>query len=158
MNKVILSGNLVKDIELRQSQGGKSVVQNAVAVKRDYKNASGEYDVDFINIVVWGTSAEYLSNYGHKGDRVELVGRWMRRTYQDNNGNNRTVDECVVENISVFPKQQPQQYQQQPRQQAYQQSYQPSYQQPKQQYQQPQQQAQGNPFDYFEVNEGDLPF
>ena len=104
MNKVILSGNLVRDIELRQSQGGKSVVSNCVAVKRDYKNAQGEYDSDFINIVLWGSQADYLTKYGKKGDRVELVGRWQVRAYQDVGAVVNYANEVVVESITVFSK------------------------------------------------------
>lgn len=105
MNKVILSGNLCKEIEVKQTASGKSVVSNSVAVRRDYKNAQGEYDSDFINIVVWGASAEYLSNYASKGDRVELVGRWQNRDYDDTQGNKRIVSEVVVESITAFAKQ-----------------------------------------------------
>lgn len=102
MNKVILSGRLVRDIELRNTPSGKEVVANCIAVKRDYKNSNGEYDSDFINIVVWGASATYLKNYAAKGDMVELVGRWQTRTYEDNNGQNRTISECIVESITAF--------------------------------------------------------
>lgn len=102
MNKVILSGRLVRDIELRKTPSGKELVNNCIAVQRDYKNEQGEYDSDFINIVVWGQSATYLKNYAAKGDRVELVGRWAVRTYEDNNGQKRTVSDCIVENITAF--------------------------------------------------------
>lgn len=113
MNKVIISGNLCQDIELKRSTGGKSILTNCVAVKRDYHNAQGEYESDFINIVAWETQAEYLSKYAHKGDRVEIVGRWTTRNYQAHDGSKRTQHECVVENVTAFnrqPKQdQPQQ-------------------------------------------------
>lgn len=106
MNKVILSGNLCQDIELKQTQTGKSVLTNCIAVQREYKNESGNYESDFINIVVWGVQAEYLHRYASKGDRCELVGRWNVRKYTANDGTNRTVSECVVESIKVFRKQQ----------------------------------------------------
>lgn len=104
MNKVILSGNLCQEIELKQTNNGKSVVTNCIAVRRDYKSANGEYESDFINLVVWGAQAEYLSKYAHKGDRVELCGRWTVRKYTANDGNTRTVNECVVESITAFSK------------------------------------------------------
>lgn len=104
MNKVILSGNLCQDIELKQTQGGKSVVTNCIAVQREYKNASGSYDSDFINIVVWDKQAEYLKNYASKGDRVELCGRWTVRKYQAQDGTNRVAQECTVESIKAFSK------------------------------------------------------
>lgn len=106
MNKVILTGNLVREPELKQTPSGKSVITNAVAVRRDMKDENGEYPTDFVEIVIWGQQAEYIRNYGHKGDRVELSGRWQQRTYTDRNGNNRRADECVVESISVFSRQQ----------------------------------------------------
>ena len=105
MNKVIITGRLCQDVELKRSTGGKSVVTNSVAVQRDYKNAQGEYDSDFINIVVWNSQAEYLSKYAHKGDRVEIVGRWMVRKYQANDGTNRTANECIVESVTAFNRQ-----------------------------------------------------
>jgi len=109
MNKVLLTGNICQDIELKQTQGGKSVVTNSIAVQREYKNENGGYDTDFINIVVWGAQAEYLSRYASKGDRVELVGRWTVRKYQANDGTNRIANECVVESIKAFskPKEEP---------------------------------------------------
>lgn len=104
MNKVILSGNICQSIELKKTQGGKSVVSNCIAVQREYKNEQGTYDSDFINIVVWGAQAEYLSRYASKGDRVELVGRWTVRKYTANDGTTRTANECVVESIRAFSK------------------------------------------------------
>lgn len=104
MNKVILSGNLVRDIELRRSQSGEAVASNAVAVRREFKNAGGDYDTDFINFVVWGKQAEYLNDYGKKGDRVELVGRWQTRKYTNKDGADVLVNEVVVESITVFSK------------------------------------------------------
>lgn len=105
MNKVILSGNIVKDIELKQTNSGKSVLTNAVAVRREVKNENGEYDADFIDFVAWGQNAEYISRYGHKGDRIEIAGRWQQRAYTDKGGNKRMIDECIVENVTVFSKQ-----------------------------------------------------
>lgn len=103
MNKVILSGNLCKPIEVKRTTSGKSVVSNTIAVRRDYKE-DGDYYTDFINIVVWGQSADYLAKYAHKGDRVELCGRWNVRTYTGKDGNNKKADECVVESIRAFPR------------------------------------------------------
>lgn len=105
MNKAILSGNLCQEIELKQTMGGKSVLTNCIAVQREYKNEKGEYDSDFINLVVWGAQAEYLGKYAHKGDRVELVGRWQVRKYTATDNTTRTANECVVESIKVFSRQ-----------------------------------------------------
>lgn len=105
MNKVILSGNICRDIELKETASGKEVVSNSVAVQREYKNEQGGYDSDFFNFVAWGTNATYLSKYAKKGDRVEIVGRLQNRSYEDRNGNKQTVTECIVENIKAFSKQ-----------------------------------------------------
>ena len=105
MNKVILTGNLCNDVELKQTKDGKAVVTNCIAVQREYKNTKGEYDSDFINIVVWDNSAQYLGRYAHKGDRVELVGRWTVRKYTATDCTSRTVNECVVDSIRVFSRQ-----------------------------------------------------
>ena len=105
MNKVILSGNLCKDIELKQTQSGKSALNNSVAVKRDFKDADGTYQTDFIDFIAFGNQAEYLNKYASKGDRVELVGRWQVRNYVGKNGYHHRANEVVVENISlVTPK------------------------------------------------------
>lgn len=104
MNKVILSGNLCKDVELRVTQTGTSVASNCIAVRRDFKSPNGEYETDFINLVAWRTQADYLSNYAKKGDRVELVGRWTVRRYQDASGQTKTANEVVVESISIISK------------------------------------------------------
>ena len=97
MNSVCLSGNLCKDVELKKTASKKAVVSNTIAVNRDFKNEDGEYDTDFINIVVWEKTAEYLSKYAKKGDRIELVGKWQVRKYQTSDGENRVANECVVE-------------------------------------------------------------
>lgn len=104
MNKVILTGNLVRNPELKQTNSGKSVLTNVIAVKRDMKDENGEYPTDFIDFTAWGTQAEYVARYGHKGDRVELCGRWQQRKWQTQSGENRTANECQVEQISVFSR------------------------------------------------------
>ena len=103
MNQVSLTGNLVRDIETKVV-GEKKVVSNCVAVNRERKNANGEYESDFINIVVWEKQAEYLESKAHKGDRVELTGRLQVRSYKNKDGADVKATEVVVEKISVFQK------------------------------------------------------
>ena len=102
MNKVILTGNICKDISLAQTQAGTKVVSNTIAVKRDFKNAQGEYESDFIPFVAWNSQADFLDKYANKGDKIELCGRWQVRTYQDQQGMNRQVNEVVAENLSIL--------------------------------------------------------
>lgn len=104
MNKVILSGYLTKDPELRRTTNGTAVASACVAVRRTVKEQDGNYGTDFINLVVWSSQAEFLNNYCKKGDMVELVGRWQTRTYQANDGSNRIVNECVVESLQKISR------------------------------------------------------
>ena len=103
MNKIIVSGNLTNNVEIRQSENGKAFAKGSVAVKREFKNSQGEYDVDFIDFVVFGKDAEYLSKYSTKGCRVEIVGRLQVRTIE-NNTEKRKVSEIVVESVNAYKR------------------------------------------------------
>ena len=105
MNKVILSGRIVRDIEVRKTDKSESVVSNSIAVSRDFKNAAGEYETDFINFVAWRQTADYLSKYAKKGDRAELVGRWQTRKYKNKDNVEVIVNEVIVESMTVFSSQ-----------------------------------------------------
>lgn len=102
INKVVLSGNLCKDIELKTTSSGKTTLTNSIAVKRDFKNADGEYDSDFVNVVFWGNQAEYVDKYLSKGSKIGVVGRLQTRTYENNNGDKVFVTEVVVESVESF--------------------------------------------------------
>lgn len=102
MNKVILTGNLVQDIEIKYTSANKAFLNNKVAVRKPYKNDNGEYGADFISLSVWGNQAEYLAKHGKKGDRVELVGNWNTRNYQNADGTTVYINECMVETIQVI--------------------------------------------------------
>lgn len=104
MNKVILIGNLCKEHDIKVMNNDKKVIRNSLAVKRNFKNANGEYDSDFINIVVFEPSANFMQSYTSKGDKVAVTGRWQHRTYTDSNNNTRYVDECVVDSIELMAK------------------------------------------------------
>lgn len=102
MNKVILSGNLCKDIELRYTTSNKAVLQNSIAVRNNYKNADGNYDSEFINIVVWGNTAEFLSKYATKGSKVLVEGRLTNRSYEKQGGTKAYITEVIVENMELL--------------------------------------------------------
>ena len=101
MNKVILTGNICNDIEIR-SAGETSVLTNTIAVKRDRKNQGGEYECDFIQFEAWRNNADYLYKFANKGDLIEIDGKWQVRKWQDNSGNNRVSNECVVDNVRIL--------------------------------------------------------
>lgn len=100
MNVVILSGNICNDIEMRQTNSGKSVVQVNLAVKRPYTK-----DVtDFIPLVVWNQQAEFLSRYAHKGSKIAVTGKLTSRQYEDKQGNKRTAYEVVCDTVELLEK------------------------------------------------------
>lgn len=102
MNRVILIGRLTRDPELRTTPTGRNVCQFAIAVNRNYTNASGEREADFINCVVWDKQAENLSRYQKKGNQIAVEGRVQTRNYDDNNGRKVYVTEILVNNISFL--------------------------------------------------------
>lgn len=102
MNRVIEIGRAVKDIELKRTTSGTSVVSFSIAVKRNFKNAEGNYDSDFFDCIAFNKLAETISTYIHKGDLFGVVGRLQARSYTDKEGNNRKVTEIVVEEIEFL--------------------------------------------------------
>lgn len=105
INKVILIGNLCKDNEVRVLQGtDKKVIKNSIAVKRNFKNSNGEYDSDFINLVVYEPQVNYMEQYIQKGDKVAVSGRWQHRHYTNQSGIEIYVDECIVNEIELLAK------------------------------------------------------
>ena len=102
MNKVILNGNLCKDIELKYTQNNTAVVSNTIAVRNDFKNAKGEYDSQFINFVVYRNNAEFLKKYAAKGTKVLLEGRLNNRNYDKPDGTKAYITEVVVERIELL--------------------------------------------------------
>lgn len=98
MNVIAISGRLTADTELKTTQGGLSVCTFTLAVKRPHVKDT----TDFLNCKAWRQSAEYLCQYGHKGDLVELSGSLQSRNYEDKNGNKRTAFEVVADSLSVL--------------------------------------------------------
>ena len=102
MNKFIGIGNLCRDIELRSTNSGKSYLQNSIAIRNDYKNADGEYDSEFINIVVWGKTAEFLVQYAQKGTKVAVEGRLTNRLYDKADGTKGYITEIVCNSVELL--------------------------------------------------------
>ena len=95
LNKAILNGRLTKAPELKQTQNGKSVCGFTIAV---YRNRDRE-KTDFIPIVAWGKTAEFVNQWFGKGDLITIVGRIEVRNYEDKNGNKRTATEIIAEEV-----------------------------------------------------------
>jgi len=100
INNVTLQGKLGKDIDLKYTQSGKAVGTTSIAVDRDFKNANGEKETDWVNIVFWGKTAETVANYFRKGDEILIVGRIQTRSYEDNLGGRKYVTEVVADKFS----------------------------------------------------------
>lgn len=99
LNKIFLQGRLVADPELRHTQQGTPVASFRIAVDRDYKNQSGTRETDFINIVAWRGTGEFVSRYFTKGRMAIVEGRLQVREYTDKDGNRRHATEVVANNI-----------------------------------------------------------
>lgn len=97
MNIISLIGNICNDLELKQTHNGKSVMQFNLAVKRPHTKDA----VDFIPLVVWEQSAEYLSRYAHKGSKIGVSGKLTSRQYEDKNGNKRTAFEVICDSVEL---------------------------------------------------------
>lgn len=98
LNRAILMGRLVADPELRQTPNGVSVVSFRIAVDRNYSKDK-ERQTDFIDIVAWRSSAEFVSKYFSKGKMIIVEGSIQTRSYEDKNGNKRTAVEVVADNV-----------------------------------------------------------
>lgn len=101
-NKVFLIGRLTHDPELRQTQSGTSVCSFGLAVNRNYTNAQGERETDFINITVWRNTAENCVRYLTKGSKVAVCGSLQSRNYEDKEGKKRTVLEVVGDEVEFL--------------------------------------------------------
>lgn len=104
MNRIVLIGRLTRDPELRYTPSGQAVVNFGLAVDRDYKNAQGEKEADFINIVAWRQKAEFAANYLQKGRLIALEGRLQIRSYTTQDGQKRTAAEVVADNFQPLER------------------------------------------------------
>ena len=95
LNKAILNGRLTKAAELKQTNSGKSVCSFTIAVDRSRDREK----TDFIPIVAWGKTAEFVNQWFGKGDLITIVGRIEVRNYEDKNGNKRTATEIIAEEV-----------------------------------------------------------
>jgi single-strand DNA-binding protein len=99
-NKVILIGNMTADPELRQTNNGLSVCSFSIAVNRRNTKSDNEQSVDFINVVAWRQTAEFVSRYFRKGKPILICGQLQTRSWTDNQGNKRTSTEVLADEVS----------------------------------------------------------
>jgi single-strand DNA-binding protein len=107
LNRIVLIGRLTRDPELKEVGQGISVANFGLAVERDFKNQSGEKEVDFIDVQVWRKLAEVVANNLQKGRLVAVEGRLQVRSYEKD-GQKRRVSEVVAERVQFldWPKEQ----------------------------------------------------
>lgn len=99
LNRIIIMGRMTRDPELRRTQSGNAVTSFSLAVERDIKNQNGEKETDFIDVVAWKNTAEFVSRYFSKGRMVVVEGRLQMRDWKDQNGNNRRTAEVVADSV-----------------------------------------------------------
>lgn len=104
INNVTLIGRLTKDVELKRTPSDIATAQFTIACNRNFKNANGEYDADFINCVMWREQAERFCNWTKKGMLVGITGRIQTRSYEENDGKRVYVTEVVAENFQLLEK------------------------------------------------------
>lgn len=104
MNKYIATGRLTRNPEVKQSQGGKSYSQFSIAVDRSFVGPSGQKQVDFINCVAWGKTAENLAKYQTKGSKILIEGELQQNNYKSKTGENKMSYTVSVNCIEFLGK------------------------------------------------------
>lgn len=99
LNRIVLMGRLTRDPELRRTQSGTAVVSFSIACDRDYAAQGAERETDFIDIVAWRGTAEFVDKYFSKGRIIVVAGRLQIRNWQDKEGNKRRSAEVVADNV-----------------------------------------------------------
>ena len=156
MNKVIILGNLTRDIELKHTQSGSAIASTGIATTRKFKTQSGEQreEVLFVDLTFFGRSAEIANQYLHKGSKILVDGRLKLDSWTAQDGTKRSKHGITVESMQMLDSK-PQGQPQQPQQQYQQPQAQQQYQQPQAQ---PMQQQQAQPMPAIDVSDDDIPF
>ena len=99
LNRAILMGRITKSPELKTTPNGVLVIQISIAVDRDYTPKGQEKQTDFINVVAWRGTAEFIEKHFEKGQLIALTGSIQTRSYTDNQGNKRSVTEVIADQV-----------------------------------------------------------
>ena len=100
LNVVAIIGRLVADPELKTTANGVNMARFRIACERSYTRQGEQRQADFLNVVAWRQTADFVCKYFAKGSLIALQGRLETRQYQDKSGNNRTAVEIVAEQAS----------------------------------------------------------
>lgn len=104
MNIVIITGNIASDVEAYTTQSGVSRSSFRVAVQRRFRNANGEREADFLNVVAWRSTADFCNKYLKKGSKVAVEGSIQTRSYDAQDGSKRYVTEIIAENVESLSR------------------------------------------------------
>lgn len=102
LNQFVGVGRLVDEPSAKEMEDGKKVSNITIAVPRSYKNENGEYDTDFVDVVLWNGIAENTAEYCHKGDIIGVKGRIQTSTYETEGGEKRKSTQIVAEKITFL--------------------------------------------------------
>lgn len=102
MNSVCLVGRMTRDAELKYTGSNIAVASFSLAINRNFKDANGEREADFINCVIWRQQAENLANWAKKGALIGITGRIQTRSYENQQGQRVYVTEVVAENFQML--------------------------------------------------------
>jgi len=104
INNVVLVGRLTRDPELRYTPSNVAVATFSLAVNRNFKNQSGDYEADFISCIMWRQQVENFANWVKKGNLVGITGRIQTRSYDNQQGQRVYVTEVVAESFQILEK------------------------------------------------------
>lgn len=99
LNKIVLMGRLTRDPEIRRTQSGTAVASFTLAVDRDFKSQDGERETDFIDVVAWRSTAEFVRKYFSKGRMAVVEGRLQVRDWKDKDGAKRRSTEVIADSV-----------------------------------------------------------
>ena len=102
LNQIVLVGRITQDPKVTELDNGKKVCNVTVAIPRSYKNENGEYDTDFVDVVLWNGIAENTAEYCHKGDIIGVKGRIQTSNYETEDGEKRKSTQIVAEKITFL--------------------------------------------------------
>lgn len=104
MNHIVIIGNLCGDPEAKQTSSGIPCANFRVAVQRDYKNANGERETDFLNCSAFRSTATFVTQFAHKGDKIAVCGKLQTRNFTAQDGSKRNVVEIVADSVEITHK------------------------------------------------------
>lgn len=102
LNQAVLVGRLTKDLEIKTLDNDKKITNITIAIPRNFKNADGEYETDFINCILWDSIAENTAEYCKKGDIIGVRGRLQSSSYEKEDGTKIYTTEIIAEKITFL--------------------------------------------------------